>query len=84
MYVIDIESPGRIGAVHFKDFATMEPGVDTVTLGDGVALLDDGAAWIKANLPDAVWMIAEQDKVTMATSDMASKNAAFLKARFSE
>lgn len=68
----------RIGAVHFKDFATRGQGCDTVLLGDGVAPLAEAAEWVKANV-EGLWMIAEQDIADVPTAQVAESNGAFLK-----
>ena len=73
---------GRIGAVHFKDFAALEPRINTVTLGDGAAPLVECAEWIKSHITDPCWIIAEQDSSDIDTAEMARKNAAFLKTHF--
>lgn len=72
---------GRIGAIHFKDFATNESKVDTVVLGEGVAPLREAAEWIAANT-DGMWAIAEQDDADIPASQAALKNADFLKRLF--
>jgi sugar phosphate isomerase/epimerase len=71
----------KIGAVHFKDFATKDPGVDTVLLGDGVAPLKEAAEWVRNNM-QGLWIIAEQDKADVPTSEVAVKNATYLKRLF--
>ena len=72
----------RIGAVHFKDFAALEPRMNTVILGDGAAPLAECAQWITAHMTDPVWIIAEQDRSDKAAAETARRNAAFLKNRF--
>lgn len=68
----------RIGALHFKDFATTGPAVDTVILGEGVAPLREAADWARRNL-SGLWMIAEQDNADAPLPEVAAKNAAYLK-----
>ncbi len=68
----------RIGALHFKDFATSGSMCDTVVLGEGVAPLAEAAAWAKRTLPD-MWMIAEQDNADIPASEAGKKNAEFLR-----
>lgn len=72
----------RIGAVHFKDFATDGSGeerkVDTVELGEGVAPLDEAAQWLKRN-KSGLWIIAEQDRADIPAGEAAARNAAYLK-----
>jgi len=72
----------RIGAVHFKDFATdgaaEERECDTVELGEGVAPLGQAAEWLKAN-KSGLWVIAEQDNAAVPAGEAAAKNAAYLK-----
>ncbi|MBP6963589.1 MAG: sugar phosphate isomerase/epimerase [Armatimonadetes bacterium] len=75
------EVKGRIGAIHFKDFATDGPGCDTVVLGTGVAPLVEAAEWVKQNT-DGMWVIAEQDNADLPAAEAASRNAAFLKSLF--
>lgn len=75
----------RIGAVHFKDFATdgsaEERKVDTVGLGEGVAPLDEAAEWLKRN-KSGLWVIAEQDRASIPPGEAAAKNGAYLKRLF--
>ncbi|MDH7480549.1 MAG: sugar phosphate isomerase/epimerase [Armatimonadota bacterium] len=72
---------GRIGAVHFKDFATRSSECDTVILGTGIAPLAEAADWIKKNTQD-IWIIAEQDRADIPPSEAAKSNAAYLKGIF--
>lgn len=52
----------RIGAVHFKDFATTENKVDTVELGTGVVPFERVVTWMNTNIKrETLWVIAEQD-----------------------
>jgi sugar phosphate isomerase/epimerase len=74
---------GRIGAVHFKDFAAMEPRMNPVPLGEGVAPLREGAAWIRDHVGTPLWLISEQDEAAIPTAEMAARNGAFLR-RFME
>ena len=69
---------GRIGAIHFKDFATSGPGCDTVPLGEGVAPLREAADWIRRNT-SGLWVIAEQDNADIPPAEAAAINAGFLK-----
>ena len=69
---------GRIGAIHFKDFATNGPGCDTVPLGKGVAPLKEAAEWIKKNT-SGLWVIAEQDNTDILPAEAAAVNGDFLK-----
>lgn len=71
----------RLGAIHFKDFATMEHKCDTVSLGEGIAPLAETAEWLKANTP-GMWVIAEQDTADVPPGEAAAKNAAYLKNLF--
>jgi sugar phosphate isomerase/epimerase len=73
---------GRIGAVHFKDFAAMEPRMNPVPLGEGAAPLAEGADWIKAHIAAPLWMIAEQDTADIPTADVARRNGGFLTRMF--
>ena len=75
------EIQDRIGAVHFKDFATMEHCCDTVILGTGVVPLAETAQWLKAN-KSGLWIIAEQDSADVAPEQAAAGNAAYLKSLF--
>jgi sugar phosphate isomerase/epimerase len=77
----------RIGAVHFKDFATLTPGlVDTVILGQGVVPLRETAAWLQNNWRVPLWIIAEQDQAEEGCTSEATcrANAAFLKNLFKQ
>lgn len=69
---------GRVGAIHFKDFATSGPAVDTVPLGQGVAPLKEAADWIRRNT-SGLWVIAEQDNADIPPAEAAAINAEFLK-----
>ncbi|HET6456444.1 MAG TPA: sugar phosphate isomerase/epimerase family protein [Armatimonadota bacterium] len=69
---------GRVGVMHFKDFATSGPGCDTVPLGKGVAPLKEAAEWIKKNT-SGLWVIAEQDNTDILPAEAAAVNGAFLK-----
>jgi len=73
-----MEAGKRIGAVHFKDFATLESQTDTVVLGEGVVPLREAAEWLKANRP-GIWAIAEQDHAEIPPAEAARRNAAFLR-----
>lgn len=72
----------RIGAVHFKDFASMGDQVDAVCLGTGVVPLKEAAGWVEKNLAGDVWVIAEQDSTDGPTADMARTNIDFLRTAF--
>lgn len=71
----------RIGAIHFKDFATTEHRTDTVILGQGIAPLAEAAEWLKANTP-GMWVIAEQDTADVPAAEAAAANAAYLRGLF--
>ncbi len=71
----------RIGAMHFKDFATDGPGCDTVILGTGIAPLVEAAEWIKGNT-NGMWVIAEQDTADVPAGEAAKRNAEFLRTLF--
>jgi sugar phosphate isomerase/epimerase len=71
----------RVGSIHFKDFATLEDGLDTVELGAGVAGLSEAAAWARDNL-DGLWIIAEQDKTGTTPEQSIAENARFLRQAF--
>lgn len=72
------DNNSRLGAVHFKDFASLNPVTDTVVLGRGIAPLREAVAWMKANRPDLA-MIAEQDNCEGEPADAVTANAAFLR-----
>lgn len=72
----------KLGAVHFKDFATRDPGCDTVVLGQGVAPLVAAADWLKHNV-SGLYVIAEQDNADVPAAEAAAGNAAFLNSLFS-
>jgi sugar phosphate isomerase/epimerase len=75
---------GRAGAVHLKDFASPEPSLDTVELGEGIVPLADVARWLDSNAGDAdLWLIAEQDKSALSPAEAVTKNATYCKKTFS-
>jgi len=69
----------RVGALHMKDFATVQPdeGLNTVMLGEGVAPLREAAEWAKG-LPEDMWLIAEQDQADGTPEEAITTNAHFL------
>jgi len=70
----------RVGALHLKDFATVEPTetyANTVMLGEGPAPLREAAAWAKRNRP-GLWVVAEQDSAEGEPADAIRANAQFL------
>jgi sugar phosphate isomerase/epimerase len=71
----------RIGAMHFKDFATRADCVDTVILGEGVAPLKEAAEWLRQQ-SNGMWVIAEQDRADVSCAEAALGNAAFLRTVF--
>ena len=79
--VIDFldQAKDRIGAVHFKDFLSVQPGLlDTTEFGLGVVPLREAATWLEENLP-AVWILAEQDKTDLQPEEAVAANAAFFR-----
>lgn len=73
---------GRIGVVHFKDFAFPGTGedhelCDTVEFGKGVVPLADAARWVKVHAPEA-WAVAEQDISVLEPAMAVRENAACL------
>jgi sugar phosphate isomerase/epimerase len=68
--------------VHFKDFATLDPGVDTVCLGDGVVPLAEVGAWIKSGENCVEWVIAEQDRADIPADEATTRNAQYLRQLF--
>jgi len=68
----------RVGAIHLKDFATAEPGLDTVLLGEGVAPLKAAAAWTARRRP-GLWLVAEQDHADVPAEEAVRRNAAYMK-----
>lgn len=63
----------RIGAVHFKDFASrdrQEKRLDTVELGNGVVPIADVIQWLGDKDLSSLWGIAEQD-----TSELSAEEA---------
>ena len=75
---------GRIGVVHFKDFAFPGTGeeyelCDTVEFGRGIVPLEEVADWVKEHAPDA-WAVAEQDISVLEPGVAVRENAAHLKA----
>lgn len=75
------ETADRIGALHFKDFATTDPGVDTVLLGEGAVPLKKAAEWVQTSSPD-LWVIAEQDSADVPAADAVAANARYLRSIF--
>jgi len=72
----------RIGAVHFKDFATdRNDVVDTVELGTGVAPLDVAADWVRRNF-QGLWLVAEQDDAVIPPAEAARQNIEYIRSRF--
>ena len=67
----------RLAAVHFKDFSTTEPDWETVILGEGVAPLADGAAWLIEHA-GGMPVIAEQDSATIPANEAVRRNADYL------
>ena len=70
----------RIGAIHMKDLATVEPAdthANTVMLGEGPAPLREVAAWAKQHHP-GLWLVAEQDRAEGEPADAIRINAQFL------
>jgi len=67
----------RLAAVHFKDFSTTGPDWETVILGEGVAPLDEAAAWVRANC-EGLPVMAEQDSAAIPADQAVKKNAAYL------
>ncbi len=73
---------GRIGVVHFKDFAFPGTGeeyelCDTVEFGRGIVPLADVATWMTKHAPDA-WAVAEQDISVLEPGMAVRENAAYL------
>ena len=71
----------RVGALHFKDFATAGGEVDTVLLGTGVAPLREAGRWAMRAM-DGGWMIAEQDRAEGDPAEAVAANGAFLRGVF--
>ena len=69
---------GRLGAIHFKDFLTLEGEKDFCILGDGVTPFNDIVNWMRKNAPN-LWVIAEQDKTDVPVEETVLKNAEYLK-----
>ncbi len=77
---------GRIGAVHFKDFASKSAGeapedLDTVEFGRGAAPLRDAAGWVSEHAP-GVWVVAEQDVSSLPPAEAVKRNATYLESLF--
>jgi sugar phosphate isomerase/epimerase len=76
----------RIGAVHFKDFATAGDGTvsqpaDSVPLGTGVAPLREVAAWLRGSAvarEGPFWVVAEQDRHDGPPESAVGINGRFL------
>ena len=73
----------RIGTIHFKDMATATPELDPVELGCGEVPLAEAAEWVKNNLPQDIWVTAEQDITAIQPEASAAINADFFKRQFS-
>jgi sugar phosphate isomerase/epimerase len=80
------KNASRIGALHFKDFATPGDGrvsfnLDTVPLGQGLAPLREVAGWLRsaALAGDPLWVIAEQDRHDGPAEDAVAISARFLR-----
>jgi len=65
-----------------KDFASLERGVDTVCLGDGVVPLAEIAEWIRSDESHVEWVIAEQDKAQGCPDDAITRNGQYLNRLF--
>jgi len=70
------EIRGRLGAIHFKDFATSGQKFDTVELGKGIVPWADLAKWLNKNFNE-LWVIAEQDATKLTAEDAVARNADF-------
>jgi sugar phosphate isomerase/epimerase len=68
----------RVGAIHLKDVATANPGLDTVILGEGVVPLDAAVAWAVDNRP-GLWLIAEQDEADIPAEQAVERNAQYMR-----
>jgi sugar phosphate isomerase/epimerase len=70
----------RVGELHIKDLATVEPaeGINTVMLGEGAAPLEDAVAWAK-RAHSGLWVVAEQDKAEGTPEEAVRQNADFLR-----
>ncbi len=76
------EVKGRIGFVHFKDFASVEgERRDFVELGEGVVPLAQIAAWFRVNTEN-LWIVAEQDVSNLPAAEAVRRNGAFLRRLF--
>ncbi len=73
----------RVGAIHLKDFAGAEPGLDTVMLGEGIAPLTEAAAWVAECRP-GLWLIAEQDTAEVSVQEAIRRNAEYLQRLLSQ
>lgn len=71
----------RIGAIHFKDFATMGDETDAIELGNGIVPWTETAAWIAEHFDD-IWIIAEQDTAAIPPEQAIAANAAFCRDLF--
>jgi sugar phosphate isomerase/epimerase len=74
----------RIGAIHFKDFASLEKKLDPVLLGTGIVPLKECAKWIRKNMDVPAWVIAEQDFSDLPAAEVAVANGEYLKKCFGE
>ncbi len=72
---------GRVGALHFKDFAEIDGKWETVMLGEGVAPLKEAAEWAKKNT-SGMWAIAEQDRAAVPPDQAVAQNAEYMRSLF--
>jgi len=70
------QAANRIGAIHFKDFATRTDVLDSVELGRGVVPWAETAEWIIRHFDD-LWIVAEQDTSALPPEKMTASNADF-------
>jgi len=80
------QNASRVGALHFKDFATPGDGqvsfnLDTVPLGEGLAPLREVAEWLRTGplAVDPLWVIAEQDRHDGPAEEAVSVSGRFLR-----
>lgn len=71
----------RLSAIHYKDFATLDPVVDTVPLGTGCVPLKTVTTWLRKNIR-GIWVIAEQDIARVSPEDAVRRNASYLRKSF--
>lgn len=73
----------RVGALHYKDFRTPEPGrQDFCCLGNGCVPFGEISRWARNLDRDELWVIAEQDEPVGTPEETVRTNSQFMKTCF--